>query len=385
MRGAAVVYNNEIHILGGYISGTALAHHYKWDGTSWTDVGSLPYTFRDGSAVVFNDEIHILGGWTSLTSHSKWDGTSWANVSTLPYKFTLGSAVVFNDEIHILGGNSGFNSHYKWDGTSWASVSTIPYQFALGCAVVFNDEMHILGSNRTVTDQVSHYRWNGIEWQKSLNLPYAFFMGAAVVYEDKIFMLGGKDSSSYLLMQWYSCISGDPKPITVPSLASLTPATATAGDIASGKTAWVNGEEVTGTASGGEILVSKTRLGYTTSIAAGSFKNITLSKSIQNCKWLIVCYNDAVSSSAPQIVSTGQYITNNVTSASTVNRSAIMAIIQSDYLIENSSATIRCRFPVTGEISDAILGINYVSNTSLKFTNNSASSIARRIEIYEMS
>ena len=79
---------------------------------------TLPYDFYNGSAVVYNNEIHILGSSGSdSTKHYKYNGTSWVSVSTLPYSFSNGSAVVLNNEIHILGGNSGsgssnYTSHY---------------------------------------------------------------------------------------------------------------------------------------------------------------------------------------------------------------------------------------------------------------------------------
>ena len=105
------MYNNEIHILGGDRSSIK---HYKYNGTSWTSVSTLPYDFHDSSAVVYKNEIHILGGGDGNTQkyHYKYNGSSWKSVSTLPYYFRSGSAVVYNDEIHILGGGGGGSKHY---------------------------------------------------------------------------------------------------------------------------------------------------------------------------------------------------------------------------------------------------------------------------------
>ena len=100
----------------------------------------LPYNFYNGSAVVYNNEIHILGSSDSsinTTKHYKYNGSSWTSVSTLPYNFNYGSAVVHNNEIHILGGGNGQTKHYKYNGSSWTSVSTLPYNFYYGSAVVF--------------------------------------------------------------------------------------------------------------------------------------------------------------------------------------------------------------------------------------------------------
>ena len=77
------------------------------------NVSTLPYQFYFGSAVIYNNEIHILGSYNSssdYTNHYKYDGSTWTNVSTLPYNFYEGSAVVLNNEIHILG---SYNSSYR--------------------------------------------------------------------------------------------------------------------------------------------------------------------------------------------------------------------------------------------------------------------------------
>ena len=145
VTGACVLYNNEIHIMGGNIS--PYNQHYKWNGSSWTSVSTLPYGFVTGACVLYNNEIHIMGGNISpYNQHYKWNGSSWTSVSTLPYDFYYGSAVVFNDSIHILGGGSNPTQHYEWRGGFWRNVSSLPYSFYQGCAVVYNEEINILGT-----------------------------------------------------------------------------------------------------------------------------------------------------------------------------------------------------------------------------------------------
>ena len=188
--GSAVVFNNEIHILGGYENQLA---HYKFNGNSWTQVSTLPYNFYLGSAVVFNNEIHILGGYENQLAHYKFNGNSWTQVSTLPYNFYLGSAVVFNNEIHILGGYENQLAHYKFNGNSWTQVSTLPYNFYLGSAVVFNNEIHILGGYE---NQLAHYKFNGNTWTSVSELPYNFYDGSAIVLDDQIHIIGGRNDNA---------------------------------------------------------------------------------------------------------------------------------------------------------------------------------------------
>ena len=176
-NGSAIALNGEIHVLGYYESTyTVGKNHYKFNGTSWTQVSTLPYYFGSGSAVVLNGEIHILGGvqygsaGDYVKNHYKFNGTSWTQVSTLPYGFAFGSAVVLNGEIHILGGSGNGTSHYKFNGTSWTQVSTLPYAFYNGSAVVLNGEIHILGSSSS-TNYTKHYKFNGTSWTEVSTLP----------------------------------------------------------------------------------------------------------------------------------------------------------------------------------------------------------------------
>ena len=190
--GCAVVYNNEIHILGCSNSGR-WKYHYKWNGSSWTSVSTIPVGFSNGKAVVYNNEIHIL---TISNYHYKWNGSSWTNLGKTPYSVDWGCAVVYNNEIHFLGGKNDTSNnkdnrrqHYKWNGSSWVSVSTLPYDYGgFSSAVVYNGKIHILGSRTTEYGQ-AHYKFDGLSWNKDVDMPYNF-SGHAVVYNEEIHILG---------------------------------------------------------------------------------------------------------------------------------------------------------------------------------------------------
>ena len=179
---SAVVFNNEIHIMINYNN-----THYKWDGTSWTKVSDLPYNPIHGCAVVYNNEIHIMGSSIngSTQNHYKWNGTSWTRVGYTPYPFTNGSAVVYNNEIHILGRSDNNRMHYKFNGTSWTNVSTLPISHYSGSAVVLNNEIHKFYTT-------SHYKWNGSTWSEVNTLSYSATSGCAVVLNNEIQILNSK-------------------------------------------------------------------------------------------------------------------------------------------------------------------------------------------------
>ena len=208
--GVAVVFNNEIHILGGSGNKTA---HYKYNGSSVEEVSTLPYEFYGGAAVVYNNELHIFGGTINKTAHYKFNGSSWEEVSTLPYDFSYGAAVVFNNEIHILGSSlaSGYTKHYKYNGSSWEEVSTLPYDFCYGAAVVYGNSIHILGSGAN-TYRTKWYAYNiASGWYNKGTLPYDFSNGSAVVFNNEIHILGDARHYKYYNGRWYNVSTLSPK------------------------------------------------------------------------------------------------------------------------------------------------------------------------------
>lgn len=184
--GAATVFNNEIHVLGG--SKNLTAHSKSHEG-GWVYESTLPYSFQNGCAITFNGKLHLLGGTGALKNHYTWDGTEWETDVQLPYNFQNGCAVIYNNELHILGGTDNPTAHYKFDGTEWTYVSTLPYNFISGSAVVRDNILHIMGGTGNNT---AHYTYDGssADWKAGPAIPYNFYNGSAVLFNDEIYILG---------------------------------------------------------------------------------------------------------------------------------------------------------------------------------------------------
>jgi hypothetical protein len=188
--GNALVYKNEIHILNG-------TNHYKWNGVDWSKVSDLPYELSNGCAIAYLNDIHLLGGIGNLTSHYIWDGTEWSQATDIPFEFSNGSAVLYNRELHILGGTN----HYKWDAAVWMEASTIPHNYANGSAVVYDGIINLIGGDGTTTD---YYKWDGKGWMKvDTEIPYTFLNGNAVVYNNDVNILGGGEEGSTNHYEFY--------------------------------------------------------------------------------------------------------------------------------------------------------------------------------------
>lgn len=200
--GCAVVLNNEIHLLGGEQSQRM---HYKFDGTNWISVSTLPNNFKNGCAVVYHDEIHILGGdsMPQYNMHYRYNGERWIFESNLPLDFYNGCAVVYNDKIHILGGSSAWTAHYSWDGEQWAAETNMPWYFTNGSAVVYNNEIHILGTYHT-GGYTNHYAWDGDTWHYVSTIPVNMRYDSAVycnVGNDNLIYIISNEASGYVY-QW---------------------------------------------------------------------------------------------------------------------------------------------------------------------------------------
>lgn len=160
----SVVLNNELHTFH-YNYFTNINRHYKWDGNEWIEVSILPSSFEYSSAVVFNNEIHVLGGGSSSSGskkHYKWDGTQWSEVSTLPINLGNGGAIVFNNELYIIGNGSG--GFHKWDGNNWTQVATI--NLSSPTLFILDEELYAIAANSSTL-----YKWDGNKFVGNNDFP----------------------------------------------------------------------------------------------------------------------------------------------------------------------------------------------------------------------
>lgn len=193
-NGNAIVYNDEIHII-------YLQNHFKWNGSKWESVSTLPISVKKCACIVFNGELHVLGSDSNpYTCHYKWNGSTWTSVSTLPYDTFRGpyTVAILNGYLHIFGSNYSYTSRfvYRFNGSSWSSVGTIPYDFLdSNCLVTLNNEVHLFGLGSNVN---YHYKWDGSTWTNVSTIPYEFYYGIPLIIDDEIHIFGGGNLQNYL-------------------------------------------------------------------------------------------------------------------------------------------------------------------------------------------
>lgn len=195
---AACSYHGEIYRFGGYNDQRSF---YKLNNADeWVRLGDMPYNFYDGNAIVYNDEIHILGGSGAGSNHYilNTSDNTWTKPNITNQNKSYSVCCVYNDEIHFL---NYIGDHYKIDKNTNTviQVDSIGYYVSSGYNlsgfVVYNDELvSIIEKDMLRLDK------NTNKWiHTTIPLPYNFIDAGCVVYHDEIHILGSNTSN-------YNCV-----------------------------------------------------------------------------------------------------------------------------------------------------------------------------------
>lgn len=260
---------------------------YSTDGITWTET-TVPAGLRcyclaygDGKFVALDVEgTSAEGARTGIYSA---DGINWSTM--LMPSAGEWDALAFGDGMFVAicgaSGDGSAKAAYSYDGIRWA-LGSMP-ETAIWSDVVY-------GGGKFVA--ISSFNWVTAYTVQSGNLPSLTNPGTAADLLSGKQLIDGDGNvvtgtmtnrgavsqslnagGSYTIPAGYHNGSGK---VTANSLASQTSATATAADIASGKTAWVNGSRITGTASGGSSLPSINRVIHPTPTVTASTASIPL-------------------------------------------------------------------------------------------------------------
>jgi len=109
------VYNNELY--AGMQSGNGGNGLYKWDGSSWTNMGNINGTVNAltvyGGKLIAGGSFSLAGG-LSVLNIASWDGSVWSDVGGGPDNI-VSALTVYNGDL-IAGGYfitvEGVNANY---------------------------------------------------------------------------------------------------------------------------------------------------------------------------------------------------------------------------------------------------------------------------------
>lgn len=191
----------------------------------WESVSTCPADIRYRPVVNYNGELH----YTLDTKHYKYDGSSWTEVSTTPYNTASNASMVsHNGLLHLIGGANNPTAHYTWDGSSWTEVGSLPREYYSGVVVIYNGEIHMIGGrNAANTILLKHHKWNETDgWTEVIDISklgsaFATNFANTTVHDGKIFVYSSTRFFIYDGVSWTVLEGKNPRTGTASFLVSL--------------------------------------------------------------------------------------------------------------------------------------------------------------------
>ncbi len=234
---ALAVSGSELYAGGWFtaVGGSAANYIAKWDGSSWTALGSgmggppngsYPYVYAlavSGSDLYAGGGFGTAGGSTA-NRIAKWNGSSWTALgSGIGGGYVLALAVSGSDlyaggSFTTAGGNAA-NYIAKWNGSSWTALDSGMSDDVLALAVSGND-VYAGGLFKTAGGSAANYiaKWDGSSWTalgSGMNLygyVYALAVSGNDVYAGGTFTTAGGSAANYVAKwdgsSWTALASG---------------------------------------------------------------------------------------------------------------------------------------------------------------------------------
>ena len=139
----ALVYNNKMWVIGGQLFSSPFLLNDVWsssDGVSWTQVladtgspGPNQFSRREEfTALVYNNQMWVIGGSGNSNYNDAWystDGATWSAATTqAAFTGRYGhTSVVFGNQMWVIGGqdNTAYRNDvwYSGDGATWTQAT----------------------------------------------------------------------------------------------------------------------------------------------------------------------------------------------------------------------------------------------------------------------
>lgn len=181
-KGAAIVINGKLHILGSSVPSQA-SEHWMFDGELWEFVGKLP-TFASSLSVCENNGyLYAVGGVSAYQSTAgdplftayrcNISDFKWSQIERIPVASNGMPLLSFNNEVYLVKDEY----RYKYTKKGWEEEKLpIDTLTAFVCDDGMSEKMHLIGED-------VHYAWDDGEWiiEKNFNSKPDGYMQSVVV------------------------------------------------------------------------------------------------------------------------------------------------------------------------------------------------------------
>ena len=191
--------SGNLFVTGNFtISGVA-SYLAKWNGTSWSSVGTGLEFNGSGRAIAVDSQNHVyLGGQfvnvagdSAVDYLAKWDGSSWSGVGNSGIRnYVRSVAIGLNDNVYVgawannIGGIPEADFIAKWNGSTWSALGgtsdgngqfydmprniTVDSRSGLDIVYVGSLVSSIRDVNGNQRNTGYLIKWNGTMWEKAL-------------------------------------------------------------------------------------------------------------------------------------------------------------------------------------------------------------------------
>ena len=205
--------SGNLYIGGGFsLVGNVLANHIaKWDGSSWsalgTGVGSTVYALAVNGTDLYVGGSFTTAGAVSANRIAKWDGSSWSALGT-GMNNTVNALALSGTDVYAGGafataGGVLANRIAKWDGNSWSALGTGMNNTVRALAVSGAD-LYAGGGFTTAGAANTNYiaKWDGSSWSALdvgvTSSVYAVVVNGTDLYVGGDFIMAGGVSANYI-------------------------------------------------------------------------------------------------------------------------------------------------------------------------------------------
>ena len=180
-------YNN-IYVAGEMQDTAGYNYIAKWDGISWSEVGTGVNALKANSDInticidtlgniyaagVFTDSINIMGGNVYV---AKWNGTTWSELGSGIVHQESGDAQVFSLVLDTSGNlyAAGYlnlytftENVYKWNGTTWDTLGSINANRAINSLCFdIHGNLYAAGAFTDTAGKKYVAKWDGTTWSE---------------------------------------------------------------------------------------------------------------------------------------------------------------------------------------------------------------------------
>lgn len=168
VSGSTVYAGGNFTTLGGSPKGIK-----KWDGSSWTDVGSgvngLVYAIAVSGSDIYVGGLFTQAGGVSANNIAKWNGSSWTTLGS-GVNYTVYGIAVSGGNVFVAGGfteagGMSVKNIAKWNGSSWSAlgsgVNNAIYAMAVSGSDIYVGGLFSQAGGISVKNIA---KWNGSNW-----------------------------------------------------------------------------------------------------------------------------------------------------------------------------------------------------------------------------